>query len=160
MRILRVATGLIMIGAVVGLVGCASQTMHPSTSSTVTSTPPSGTTTVPSPEPSTPLPVPSGTPGPSATPVDVVLVSYGNDGTTVYASGLVPQLAEESGTCTLTATDGATEKSASIAAVSAATSVNCGRIRIDVTPGTWTLTLSYASTSHSGRSAPTTVTVQ
>lgn len=158
MRIPPAVTAVIVAGLIVGLAGCASRTAAPGMSATVAT--PDVTESATSSSSASPTPTTTATPTPTVAAVDVALVSYGSDGATVYASGIVPQLTDDAGTCTLTATNGAAEHSASIAAAAAATSVNCGRIRIDVEPGTWTLTLSYASASHAGRSAPTTVTVQ
>ncbi|KJL35601.1 hypothetical protein RR49_02360 [Microbacterium ginsengisoli] len=89
----------------------------------------------------------------------MVLATYGADGETIYASGIVPGLSEDSGTCTLTASGASGPVSASAPAHAAGGSVNCGRITVPVSVGTWSITLRYTSPDASGESAPTEVVI-
>lgn len=145
----RVGFGaLVLIGAVMSLVACATVSAG-SPGSTVTAPVPttSATAAVPTPTssatPAAPSPTASPTPGTTAT---VTIVSSGADGDDVFASGLVTGDAGEEGTCTLTATS-ATGRvlTAQVEAHATPAAVNCGLIKISADPGDWTLVLSFES---------------
>lgn len=87
----------------------------------------------------------------------VTLVNYGVSPDGIYGSGLVTGVVESGGTCTLTARNGSTTASQSMAATSSPSATNCGRITVPVTAGDWTVVLSYSSSTSEGASDPVPV---
>lgn len=101
------------------------------------------------------------TPAGQKNPVTTVLTSWGPKGQSIEARGSV-SVVESGGTCTLTATKGSQSASQSIAATPNAQNVSCGLITIpssSLTPGSWSITLSYSSTASEGISQAQTVEV-
>lgn len=91
--------------------------------------------------------------------VEVVVVSSGSDSEGLFASALVPEITETDGVCTVTATDGSQDIAATVPAIAAASSVNCGRAYLQVPSGSWRVTVHYSSPRSSGQSEPVTVVV-
>lgn len=123
---------------------------------------PTATTTAVSPSQSA-APSTNPTPSASATPratVTVVLTNYGSNGRDVYGSAIIPELQENNGACTLTATDGERTYSETEAAAESNSAVNCGRVTIAVPEGEWSLTMSYSSDRSAGVSDTVVVSVQ
>lgn len=75
------------------------------------------------------------------------MVTYGTRDGAVYASGLLPGTDPASGLCTLTAQNGDDVRYATVDAVASPTAVNCGLASIAVPPGTWTIQLTYTSST-------------
>ena len=99
-----------------------------------------------------PEPTPAG-------PATVTIVSWGADGQSVYASGIVTGDTGDDGTCTLTATSPSGQTlTARRAAAATPAAVNCGVIQISAPAGDWALVLSYQSETASAVSTPTEVT--
>ena len=123
---------------------------------------------IPEPEPITPDPgQPSDPPAeerPSGGAADVV-ITYGYvDPTTaaVVVAGYVGNVVEETGTCTLKLTKGATVLEAESTGMADAGSTACGALQIDasqLTAGTWTAVLEYSSPTTSGTSDSMTIEV-
>jgi hypothetical protein len=141
-------------------VGCAAQTGNvPGTGSSTS--PVEHTTSAPgdmspSSSPTEPPPAPLPTPSPDES---VIFVTYGVDGNSVYASGIVPDRVDQSGTCTLTATAGGDTLSADLEAGPTPTTMNCGEIRVSVPAGEWNIRITYTSGTYTGHSGEVTVTV-
>jgi hypothetical protein len=110
----------------------------------------------PSSTPTEPPPAPLPTPSPDDS---VIFVTYGVDGGSVFASGIVPGRVDDSGLCTLTATSGGESHSADLEAGPTPTTMNCGEIRVPVPAGDWDLSISYSSGGFTGHSGKVTVTV-
>jgi cytoskeletal protein RodZ len=78
----------------------------------------------------------------------------------ITANGAVNNVVENSGSCTLNATQGAVTRTASTQAIANATTTSCGELQIprtELSTGDWTLTLSYSSASAAGQSSAQTV---
>ncbi|OLT55442.1 hypothetical protein [Cellulosimicrobium sp. CUA-896] len=175
------------IAAVLLTAGCGpSDTASDAPSSTAPGT--SGTDlplapTLPEPTPSTSAPaeptVEPGTDGPAPTtrpdddtsdgasaeptPTDVTLayLEFDEAARSVLASGWVAVL-EESGTCTLTLSNGGRTLSDEVSALPDATTTSCGGLEItsrELAPGTWTAVLHYESSTGQRSSAPREVEI-
>lgn len=115
--------------------------------------------TAPSSEPTTTSSAAAPTPVRTSGNINVVLATYGVNGQSVYASGIIPERADQSGMCTLTATSGNLTRSAVLDAAPSPAAMNCGQISVAVPAGKWSLSLQYSSGDASGASDSVTVTV-
>lgn len=77
----------------------------------------------------------------------------------IQTAGLVTGTGDASGTCTFTASDGSTTKTATSAANASASSVNCAQASLQVGSGTWSVVLVYAIGDDSTASESATVEV-
>lgn len=79
----------------------------------------------------------------------------------ISVAGFLPGVVENGGTCTLEATNGSTTVSNSQAATTDAHQTVCAMNLVDpkLTPGQWTVTMSYEGPSGSGTSEPAQVTI-
>ncbi|KTR50951.1 hypothetical protein [Curtobacterium oceanosedimentum] len=135
-----------------------------------TTTPPTSSSPSPTDESST-IPIPSQTPATQTTdapPSDfpaTALVTYAGwdaSSSSLQAVGIVSGTTDASGTCRFTVRSGGTERSATSAAVDAASSVNCAQVsfpRSQVASGSWTVTLSYTLGGKTVTSEATTAEV-
>lgn len=163
----------------------ATPTASPSPTTSATDTPSPETPSVtpsrtvptrrPTPAPSrVPTAVPPSAPGgpdrPTPLPTDAAgraavspVITYADvSGGVLEAAGFVPSVIEDGGTCTLVATGPAGSREASVSGTANAQNTSCGRMTIpedQLTPGSWSVTLRYASPRAEGTSAPVTVTV-
>jgi hypothetical protein len=104
-------------------------------------------------------PPPSG--GPTRS-VEVVLAYVEWDGTGVSAAGYVAHTVEQGGTCTLTLSRGGSSVEATGTALPDAATTACGGLAVpreELSPGTWTSVLSYASGTSQGSSETVEVEV-
>lgn len=130
----------------------------PSDTSVPTSEPvePTPTTPAPSePEPSAPT-TPQG-----ATTVTVTTWGYDAASRQVMVAGYA-DVVESDGTCTLVVRNGGAEASVSVAALPDATTTSCGTLAIprsQLSTGTWSAELRYASPTSTGAAAPITIEV-
>lgn len=157
-------TGVISVTAVALLLtlttGCApqggagtgEQTSSPSATTGATPSDAASPAMTPTEPPPPPLP----TPEPDES---VIFVTYGAEAGSVYASGIVPDRVDESGTCTLSARSGGDTRTGELEAGPTPTTMNCGEISISVPAGDWDLSLTYTSGSYTGHSGKVTVTV-
>jgi len=159
----------VMLAAVV-LAGCA------------TAVPGAVSTGSPSPEPSetssvSPTTGPTAEPADSATPVPEPSASIGTDGGTgtsvvfitldvvgdkIEASGMLPEVVEEGGSCTLTLTRGSVTRTVEGDTATGRESTFCSLLTVptsELAPGDWTAVLTYSSAAHSGASPASTVSV-
>lgn len=159
----------VLIAAVV-LAGCA--TGMPGAINTGSPTPkPSEVTSVaptfePTPEPTdsaSPVPEPSasiGTDGGTGT--SVVFITLDVVGDRVEASGMLPEVVEEGGSCTLTLTMGSATRTVGGGTATGPESTFCSLLTVptsELAAGEWTAVLSYSSAAHSGASPASTVNV-
>ena len=139
-------------------------TSSPSASATQqTDTPAPSPSTSASAEPTTPAPGVTAVPGPGSTTATVVLTyaSWAEETQSIEAGGYAA-VVEETGTCTLTLTQGAAVRSQTIDALTDVSTMSCGGFlipRTDLSTGTWSAVVSYASEQSSGQSDPVEVTV-
>lgn len=87
------------------------------------------------------------------------MTTAGADADGVYASGIIPEVVETGGECTLTAVGAGGSLTASRAAEAATASTNCGLLRIAASSGDWSLTLTYTSSTSHGSTAEVPVSV-
>lgn len=118
------------------------------------------------------MPEPSSEPDPQPTPVAppatvkdvaVTIVTIGEIGGAVEVSGIVPEVVEGDGTCTLTLESQGVVLDASATATPGTESTYCGLLRVDdarLTAGTWAVRLSYDSPSSRGVSDVTNLDVR
>jgi hypothetical protein len=112
-------------------------------------------------ETTTPSPTPSPSPTTNKNPVTPVMTSW-DAAPNAEVSGYVSGISEEDGTCTVTLTKGDQKVTESKAATPDAKTVSCGLITINrdrLSPGTWTVTLSYSSQKSEGVSTSNTIEV-
>lgn len=111
----------------------------------------------------TPLPEPSasiGTDG--ATGSSIVFITLDVVGDRVEASGMLPEVVEEGGTCTLTLRQGSQLRTVEGDTAAGPQSTYCSLLTVptaELASGDWAATLSYASAARSGTSAASTVSV-
>lgn len=106
-----------------------------------------------------PAPVPSSTLAPAT-----VVITYASwaDETSAVEAGAYAAIIEDAGTCTLTLTKDTTTRTASVDAAPDVSTTACGRFLIpgaDLTTGTWTAVVTYASSTSAGQSDPVKVVV-
>ena len=92
----------------------------------------------------------------------VTSASWDRSADALGASALVPKLVEQGGTCTLTATQGSTTRTATSVAVAASSYTACSELSIPgsrLGNGTWSVRVAYASSDAVGTSAVKTVQV-
>ena len=80
----------------------------------------------------------------------------------VEVDGYVQQVVEDGGTCTLTLTKGGASATASRPATADVSSTSCGALTVpadQLSSGTWSAVVSYASSTSQGSSAPLDVQV-
>lgn len=132
-------------GAPSSMSGIASPSIFPAISPTATAARPtvSSPPTV-QPDPTTPLRV-------TDVKVTIVTLDYVGDG--VEASGIIPSIIEEGGSCVLTLTRGDTILTSAGPASAATEATFCGLLAIKdgrLSPGTWSATVAYASNRYTG----------
>lgn len=142
-------------------------TTEPASPTSPSTTAPTDTPT-PRPTPSEspePTPAPSATdtpsPGPATATVVLTYVSWAEETQSVEAGGYAA-VVEDAGRCTLTLTQGAVVRSQTIDALTDVSTMSCGGFlipRSDLSTGTWSAVVSYASEQSSGQSDPVEVTV-
>lgn len=97
----------------------------------------------------------------SATPTIMRAEVYAGN---VEVSSYVPNIVENGGTCTLTATLGSATVTKTVTAVANAQDTNCPLFQVPVSQfspkGTWTVSVHYSSSHYSGTSATKTISVQ
>lgn len=148
---------------------------EPSPTPTVSATPTATPRPTLTPEPGEPA-EPSQTTQPSAAPttpddpavpaptaIDVVATyAFWNDATSALEAAGYANTVESAGTCTMTATQGGTSATVSIAASPDASTMACGGLslgRDQLGSGTWQVVISYASSAFAGAAAPVTVEI-
>lgn len=129
-----------------------------------------------SPEPTPPAPSssaePSKAPGtdetdpepPAGTDSATVVITYADweASTSSVEVGAYAALVDPAGSCTLTLTRDATTRVQTIDALADVSTMSCGGFQVgraDLTPGTWSAVVTYASSGSSGTSAPVEVVV-
>lgn len=149
---------------------------EPSPSPTVSTSPTAAArpTTTPEPtsvptepnEPAQPSVAPTAPVDPAApvpTAVDVVTsYAFWNEATSALEAAGYANTVESAGVCTITATQGGTTASTSVAASQDASTMACGGLalgRDQVGSGTWQIVTSYASSAFAGTAAPVTVEI-
>lgn len=131
----------------------------PSTSASASAPAPDETSTAPVEEPS-----PAQTEAAAKAPVEPFITlppTWNGEGLDVGA--LVPKIVETGGTCTATAERDGVAVSRSGAAAAASSYTGCPQLLItgaELVPGTWTVTVAYASADSEGTSKPVTVTIR
>ena len=153
----------------------ASSEAEPSPTPTVSASPTATPRPTVTPEPSAPAepnepaqpsaapttPVDPAAPAPTA--VDVVATyAFWNDATPALEAAGYANTVEAAGTCTMTATQGGTSATVSIAASPDASTMACGGLslgRDQLSAGAWQVVISYASSAFAGASAPVTVEI-
>lgn len=162
-----ISTAVALVGLVLVLAGCATPRPGapvPTASEATSSSSPSVTPAVSG----TPTPDPSSSSASSATPTAkpsvgaVTIITLDVVDGAVEASGIVPEVVESGGRCTLTLTHDGSSVSASTAASDGRESTFCGLVSIDaasLTAGVWSAVLSYHSDSTTAESAPSQVRV-
>lgn len=147
---------------------------------------PTATATTPAPTPSaTPAPTaepsasedpaePAGPPSeetdaaqpapPTGTDSATVVITYSGweDASESVEAGAYASLLEPAGSCTLSLSQGAVTMTQTIDALTDVSTMSCGGFQIpsaDLSPGTWTAVVSYASSTSTGTSAPVEVIV-
>jgi hypothetical protein len=109
-------------------------------------------------------------PSPSTTPADsrktvtpfISAAIWDKDSGLLDVEGMVPNVVEDDGTCTLVARKGGTVRMISQPAASAASTTTCNPLQLpgsQLSDGTWTVTISYVSARSKGVAASKTVTV-
>jgi hypothetical protein len=105
-------------------------------------------------------------PAPGTTPVSVtpfVTFDQWTAGTSTLTIGAtVPEVVEQGGVCTVTATRGAATVSGSFTALPSASSTDCGSMALSspsFTAGTWTVSVAYASPTAAGTLSDYEVTI-
>lgn len=93
------------------------------------------------------------------------LITYAEQSdSTVDVSAYIPGIVEDGGSCTLTATLDNTKVTQTNPAFMNAKTTNCKNFSVPVSEfsssGIWNLKISYSSSSHTGTSAETTVTIK
>jgi hypothetical protein len=155
---------VVLLAGVIALSGCA--------------TPPGGAASPVSPSPTEsaePTPEASETPGevvesPAPTPsaadpgeqATVMFITLEVVGGTLEATGTVPDVVEEGGTCTLTLTQGNASRTVEASTATGPESTFCGLMTIpssELASGDWQATLSYRSGARSGVSETESVTL-
>ncbi|GAA4628993.1 hypothetical protein GCM10023113_35860 [Cellulomonas oligotrophica] len=120
-------------------------------------------TAAPEPEPEDPAQPTPATPGDAASVLDVVVTFSGwNDLSGAVEVGAYVPVVEDDGTCTLTLTGGSGTPTATSDGIPDASSTSCGSLTLPgsaVPSGTWTATVTYASSTSTGSSDPVTVEV-
>lgn len=80
----------------------------------------------------------------------------------VEVGARVANVFEDGGSCKLTLKSGSAEQTVTVAAVKNVSSTDCPTMSIaksKLSPGAWTATVTYTSSSHTGTSEPKTITV-
>lgn len=164
----RAAAVVTTLVAGLALAACATspgtgESPHPESPSSTPALSPSGTTSPsPSHSGSAPSASPSNSPTSSTDDVSVVIITLDVASGQVEVSGMVPELVEESGTCTAEIRRGDDVRVVSGSAMPARESTYCELLTFPLSelgPGDWQVSLSYESTSHRGSSAVASVTV-
>ncbi|KAB1647027.1 hypothetical protein F8O06_00070 [Pseudoclavibacter sp. CFCC 14310] len=110
----------------------------------------------------TPAPTPSQTAQDGRAEVSVILTRWSTS-RPFEVGGLITDITEQGGTCTLTVARGETSLRASGSGAAGPNGVNCGDgLSIDdaaLSAGTWNVTLSYSSSAYVGTSATQEVTL-
>lgn len=95
--------------------------------------------------------------------VRVVYAGWDAGSSSIVVSAVVADVIEDGGTCTVTATRGGAQASASGTAAADATTTSCGEIAIPRSSldgsGAWSVTVAYTSAAAAGTSAATQVVV-
>ncbi|MDH2443084.1 hypothetical protein QDR37_03895 [Amnibacterium sp. CER49] len=139
---------------------------------TPTATPTDPSTTVPTPTPAPTASTPGDSPAPTPVPSTVTsrtsvtpfvtAAAWDAHAGALTASALVSEIVEQGGTCTLTATQGSTVRTATSTAVAASSYTACPEMSIpgaQLSNGTWTVRVTYSSSAAVGTSAVKTVQV-
>ncbi len=147
------------------LAGCSSEDDAPEVTPSAASGSPEtyGST----PETSVPAPTSVATdPEPSPSPagagsVRITYADWNPQARVVEAGGIVPDVVEADGTCTLTLTKGDESATATVQALPDARSTNCGGLVIadSLSAGTWSAVISYRSTRTEASSEPAQVQI-
>ncbi|TWX40273.1 hypothetical protein ES689_02055 [Frigoribacterium sp. ACAM 257] len=105
-------------------------------------------------------------PAPGTTPVSVTpFVTFDQwtaESSTLTVGATVPEVVEQGGVCTLTATRGAATVSGSFTALPSASSTDCGSMALSspsFSAGTWTVSVAYASPTAAGTLSDYEVTI-
>lgn len=168
--------GVLVVAVVVALSGCdldaegaPTATTPPETATVAPATTPTETTPtpsapVPSASPTTAVDVPGPSPAPPGlTPTAVTLTLWGYDPATQAAFvGGYAAVVEEGGTCTLVLRNGSTEVAVSAPAAADATTTSCGTLSVphtQLSSGTWSAELRYASPVSAGSASPVKIEV-
>jgi hypothetical protein len=160
------ATGGYLVATGTGLSGSSSSsapgtgTGGPGRTEASEPTPPAPVSTAPPTAVATDPPVTSA-PGGEAN-VFISRVQWDYPTSSVRAAGYVSGVLELEGSCTLTITNGTTEREVTAAAEPDATTMTCGTLTVpgqDLTSGTWSAVLRYESGTARGESAPADVDV-
>ncbi|GAB2982886.1 hypothetical protein [Frigoribacterium salinisoli] len=124
---------------------------------------------VPEEQPATPptaaaTAAPDGAPAASLREVTVTVPNASYDPSThaIAAAGIVDDVVETGGRCTLVATSGGARATATATARGDATATYCGTVSLstaDLAPGTWSVVVEYLSATARGASAPVPVQV-
>jgi hypothetical protein len=173
------ATGLTALAALLTLTSCSLLGPDPEPSPVATTVvDPSmvvpSPTAAPTDAPADPTPpatdAPTAAPTSSATPTAVkravtpfiTSALWDDEGDLVDVEAVIPNIVEDAGTCTLVARKGTTVRMVSQPAAPAASTTTCNPLQIQgdqLSAGTWTVTISYASARSAGVSASRTVAV-
>ena len=150
----------------------ATSSSSAATSSPTSSARPSSATAAPTASPTSPAPtapsssapVPPSSAAPALAPVGVVVTvaSWNSLNSDVEFGAFVQGVVETGGTCVVTMSKGSQQATGRAAALPNAKNTSCGDLRVAgsaVSTGSWTATVTYASPTSSGASAPTTVEV-
>lgn len=163
----RASAAVALVGLLLVLAGCATPRPGapvPTASDAITSPSPSFAPTASA----APTPGPTVSSTPSAEPTSepsvgaVTIITLDVVGEAIEASGIVPEVVESGGQCTLTLSHDGASVSASTAASDGRESTFCGLVSIDkssLSAGLWTAVLSYRSGSTRAESAPSQVRV-
>ena len=113
-------------------------------------------------DPPAPADPADGAAAPGPTTVTVTFWGYDPAAAAVVVGGYA-DVVETGGTCTLTLTRGTSTATATASAVPDAATTSCGTVTVprdQLSPGTWTAELRYASPTAAGSAAPVTIEVQ
>lgn len=159
-----------VMAALVVLAGCATGTAGAARTESPSPVPSESTsltpTMDPAPEPgesSTPLPEPSASLGTDGgTGESVVFITLDVVGDRVEASGMLPGVVEDGGSCTLTLTRGSVTRTIEGDTAAGPQSTYCSLLTVptsELSGGEWSAVLRYSSAAHTGASPAATVSV-
>lgn len=168
MVVLALAAALTSCRSGAGVVPTEPPTPSAHSSETGSPTPSEPSAETESPVAESPTPTPGGSPSPEApsqpdlSEEAVTIITLEVIDGLVQASGILPDIVESDGECTLTISRDGVTRSESAPASPGPQSTYCGLVNVSAVglePGDWDAVLSYRSSTTAGESAPTKVQV-
>jgi hypothetical protein len=134
----------------------------PTTSAAPTTVPGTTAATSPSSTPTTPAAPDTSSPAGRTVTVQITFAGWDAPSHSAQVNAFVPSLVVRDGTCTLTLSSGAVQRTTTVVAHSTPQATNCGLMSIpgaQLSPGSWRAVVSFRSSEAVGASKPTTIQV-